>query len=1051
MRNFRVRALRAALLGATVAIAGVSHIAHAQVAAPQPGETLPENPTGQREPGEQQGSPTETAPPETENTPGEDVVVTGYRRSLAQSTNAKRQSTNFSDWIFAEDIGKFPDTNIAESFNRIPGITITRDITGEGANVAIRGLGSNFTNVTLNGAPIAISSSGVTDAQGTDRAVDLSFFPTDLFTKLTVNKSYTADLLEGGAAGNVDIRSARPFDRNNSYLNYNYQGSKQGRSDKIGQRGSLIGSLRNDTIGILGGVSFQHFFTDTRGFETIGYTNPNLSAAQCGATTGCNTTGGGNWTIPAVVPVGAGAGLVAGTPINQAFLLANNPGATIQQIDNGLLPRLGRPSASYGTRDRLNAIASVEWQPSDTLHFYVDGLYGLRRNNLVREDMNWIVRNGGVIPLNLTFDKTDCSTGCVVTGGTFANSQFFDEFRPYFETTKLWSINPGGDWKLTDNLKVTIQGNYTRSTFHREVPTVGASTPLGRGNTVAFTNDGGLPTITSDLNLNDPNSFGWYQNDRMSLADEYRRNNTKGVRGDVTWGGDRLNLKVGGSWDDISRRIRAVDNSQAWQNAGCGNNPNVFLPGPNTQPPCDGLFAPGAAPAGYPTYPGFGTGFTTGQPGPVVYQGSLVPNSALPSYLKPGPAGFVTVDFPAFAAATNYNFYHDNAPDTTSSTTGASGGYIREVAKSAYFVLNGVRAIGDNDLRFNLGLRYVHTDQTIKGRVSLPDPRNVTASGATLPDGARYPNVATEATTKNSYDNWLPAANIAYDVGEHAVVRAAFSKTLTRPDPNSQLPGVNFSAPSADQASIGNPALTPYKSTNIDLGFEYYTGREGVVSFNAFRKSIQGFTNQFVSTLPFASLSQYGITYDSLNPTQRTAIDSRGGPDAASVQVTSQVNVPNKLKINGLEFQWVQPLDFITSRFGITGLGFNANATIVDQSNNGPAIAYDVAPYTYNVTAYYEKHGVMLRVSTTHREGAQSSGVNQNGVTAAGLFSANYTQWDFSSSLQLDRFGLEGTQLTFNIANFTDATLRSYFQFENATFTQYKPGRQFLLGIRGSF
>jgi TonB-dependent receptor len=368
---------------------------------------------------------------QTPDSAAQDIVVTGYRSSLAKSTNAKRESTGFTDSIFAEDIGKFPDTNIAESFNRIPGITITRDITGEGTNVAIRGLGANFTNVTLNGAPIAVASSGATDQPGTDRSVDLSFFPTDLFTKLTVNKSYSADLLEGGAAGNIDIRSARPFDRSNSYLAYNAQGAKFGGTDKIGGRGSLIGSWHNDTIGILAGVSGQHFHTDTKGFETIGYTNPALSAAQCGATTGCNTTGGGNWTIPATVPAGAGAGLVAGTVVDQAFLLAHNPGATIQQIDNAIIPRLGRPSDERGTRDRVNAVVSIEWRPTDSLHFYVDGLYGYKHNDLIREDMAWVGRNGSVIPLNLKFDKSDCSTGCTVTSGTFANAQFFDEFRPY--------------------------------------------------------------------------------------------------------------------------------------------------------------------------------------------------------------------------------------------------------------------------------------------------------------------------------------------------------------------------------------------------------------------------------------------------------------------------------------------------------------------------------------------------------------------------------------------------------------------------------------------
>ncbi|MEG8054788.1 TonB-dependent receptor plug domain-containing protein [Sphingomonas aerolata] len=309
MKPFRQpRLTRAALLCATTLAVLAPSIALAQTV-PPPQEQVPDN-------GQDPAPATPPAPQteDTQGTPSEDIVVTGYRSSLAKSTDAKRASTGFTDSIFAEDIGKFPDTNIAESFNRIPGITITRDVTGEGTNVAIRGLGSNFTNVTLNGATIAVASSGATDAQGTDRSVDLSFFPTELFTKLTVNKSYTADLLEGGAAGNIDLRSARPLDRATGFLNYNVQGTRQSPEDRIGARGALIGSWRTDTFGILAGVSAQRLFTDTRGFETIGYTNPALTAAQCGATSGCNTTGGGNWTIPAVVPVGAGAGLVAERP-----------------------------------------------------------------------------------------------------------------------------------------------------------------------------------------------------------------------------------------------------------------------------------------------------------------------------------------------------------------------------------------------------------------------------------------------------------------------------------------------------------------------------------------------------------------------------------------------------------------------------------------------------------------------------------------------------------------------------------------------------------------
>ncbi|AOH84968.1 TonB-dependent receptor [Sphingomonas panacis] len=1040
-QKLRLYKTRSALLCATACASLYSSAALAQATPPQ------------STPAEAQDTASSISA-QPEDSAAQDIVVTGYRSSLAKSTNAKRDSTGFTDSIFAEDIGKFPDTNIAESFNRIPGITITRDITGEGVNVAIRGLGSNFTNVTLNGAPIAVASSGATDAQGTDRSVDLSFFPTDLFTKLTVNKSYTADLLEGGAAGNVDLRSARPFDNAKPFLAYNIQGSNQSPDDRIGVRGSMIGSWHNDTVGILAGVSGQRLFTDTRGFETIGYTNPQLSAAQCGATSGCNSTGGGNWTIPSVVPVGAGAGLVAGTPIDQAFLLAHNPGATIQQIDNALLPRLGRTSDARGSRDRINAIVSAEWRPTDTLRFYVDGLYGYKHNNLIREDMAWIVRNSAIIPTNLTFDKSDCTTGCAVAGGTFANAQFFDEFRPYIETTKLVSVNPGGSWEISDTLKLNLQGNYSRSTFHRESPTVGATTPLGVGNTVTYANDGsGVPSITSNLDLNDPKNFGWYTGSRLNLQDERRTNKTKGFRGDLTWGGTKLNLKVGGAYDDVSRVIQGYDNSQAWQNAACGNNPSVFLASPNTQPPCEGLNAPGAAPAGYPSYPGYGTGSTAGMTGPVSYGGSLVPNSAFPSYLMPGPAGFVTVNFPAFANATNYQSFHDNAPANGASNTSAMSGQIREIVKSAFATLNGAQELGGNTLRFNVGLRYVDTIQLITGTTSLPDPRNTNAAGASLPDGSRYPNLTGSVTTRNHYTNWLPAATFAYDIGEHAVARVAGSRTMTRPDPSAQLPGVSFPAPSADQASIGNPALKPYLSTNLDLGFEYYTGREGVISVNAFRKSITGFTTTNITTVPFTNLAQYGITYDTLNPTQQIALNSRGGPTAAQVQITSQLNVPDKLTINGLEFQWVQPLDFLTSHIGVTGFGFNANATIVDQTSKGAAVAFGVAPFTYNITGYYEKHGVMLRVSTTSRRGSQNSGTAQNGIPAAALYGFDYTSYDFSSAFDLDKiFNLpHAPQLTINVSNFTDATLKSYFQFENLAFTQYKPGRQVLVGLRGTF
>lgn len=981
----------------------------------------------------------------------EEIVVTGFRSSLANSTNDKRNATGFQDSIFAEDIGKFPDTNIAESFNRVPGITINREVSGEGISVAIRGLGTNFTKVLLNGAPVAVASTGRTDAQSTNREVDLDMFPTELFTQLTVSKSPNAGMVEGGAAGTVNMRSARPFDSDGPRVSYSLQTTKNSEADKWGGRASALASNTWGNFGALIGVAGVRNQVSTPGFETIGWTNANLSAAQCGATTGCNSTGGGNWTIPATVPANAGNGLVAGSTLDRAALLALNPGLTVQQLDNAIIPRLGRPAEIFGTRDRVSAVAAFELHATEDLHFYVDSLYGKKKNDLERVDMNWVGRNGAAIPINMKVDRTDCSAGCVVTEGTFANAQFFLEYRPFFEDTEFYGVNPGFDYQITDNLKFDMQANYTKSTFHRESPTVGPLTPASSGVTVTYKNNGGVPDISSNIDLNDPTKFGW-AGGRVNMQDERRTTETKGARANVTWGDESLNLKVGGAWDDVSRRIRAYDNSQAWQNAVCGNNPSVFLPSPNTQPPCSGLNQPGAAPAGYPTYPGYGTGFTAGRTGGVTYAGSLIPSASLANYLKPGKFGFLTVDWDKFKTDSKYDQFHDATPEAGSSNTGASGGFIGEETLGAYGEVNGIRQIDGQDLRFNIGMRWVQTDQKVGGRVSLPDPRNTTAAGAQIADGSRYPNVTNFVYINNKYDNWLPSASAAYNVADNAVVRAALSRTMTRPDPNAQLPGLNFSGPSADVGSVGNSALAPYISENIDLGFEYYTGREGYVGIAAFRKAITGFTVNGSNTVPFAALAAYGVTYDTLSPTQQAAINSRGGPGTATVVLQQQVNAEGRLTVNGLEFNWVQPLDFLLEDV-VPGLGFIANATIIDQKGKGaaPAVAIGVAEYTYNVTGYYEHGGVSARISQTFTKGSQTSGLNQNGIPAAALFSDDYRQWDFSSSLDLNEItGSTGLpQLTFDVTNLANAKQRSYFQFENATFTSYTPGRTFMIGLRG--
>ncbi|MGO4378370.1 TonB-dependent receptor [Pseudoduganella sp. RAF19] len=972
------------------------------------------------------------------------VQVTGYRNSLLSSAKDKKEAIGFQDSINAEDLGKFPDKNIAESLSRIPGVGVSRDVTGEGMNIQIRGLGSSFTKILLNGSSIAVASSGPIDGANTNREVDLDLLPTDLFTKLTVSKSPTADMLEGGAAGVVNMRSARPFDKEGRNIAVNITGTKQQIDKDYGHRGSVLASQTfGDTWGVLGGISWSRQQSRTTGFETVGWTNANLSAAQNPSSTR-NNTGGGNWTIPGTVPAGVGNGLVAGTPIDQAFLLSHNPGLNITQIDNAILPRLGRTMDYFGTRDKISAIFSAEYRPTKDLHFYLDTMYSKKDDDMQRIAYTWAVRNMGEIPLNMTVDKSDCTNGCTVTGGTFANAYNFIEFGPRRDKTDLKGINPGMEWKINDKLKLDAQANYNKSNFTHEAPTV---MPFSSVNTITYTNGGDIPTIASALDLNNPSSYNW-SGGRVNIQNEIRNTTTKGAHADLTWGDKKFAIKGGLAYDDIDRRIRAQDNSAAWQAAVCGNNPSVFLQGPNGAPTCNGDSTPGASAAAL--YPGYGTGYTAGQTTPLVYQGSLIPASKFQSYLVPGPYGALVVDWNRFRADSNYDLYNSTAPDSGASSTGASAGFIREKSKGIYLETSGEYSLAGMPLRYNGGIRYVRTSQSVGSRNSVSDPRN---ASLTL-NGSKYPNVDQWVYVDQSYGNTLPSGTLALSIRDDIVARAAASRTMTRANPNDLRPGINFSSVSADVGTIGNPELKPYISDNIDLGIDWYTGREGYVSLTLFQKKVAGFTVQENITMPFSALAQYGINYNTLIPNQQAAINARGGPDAATVVMTRSRNASGELTIRGLELGWVQPLDKILP---VKGFGINETATLINQSASGEGsagfVALGVPRKTNNFAIYYENHGYMARLSHTYSQGSQVAYANQNGITAAALFGDAYKQLDFSSSVELDTvFNRDGLPtLTFDVVNLGDNVRRSYFQFPNATMSEYKPGRTYALGLRMKF
>ncbi len=1006
-----------------------------------------------------------------EKTPVVTVTVPGFRSSLALSANEKRENIGLSDTVFSEDMGKFPDPNIADALGRIPGVTVKRaEIDGEGLNISIRGMGSAFTRVLLNGAPMASASAGHWGGSiSANREVDMDFLPSELFRSASVYKSQQASLIEGGIAGTVNMRSVRPFDKSGFRSAFTLSGNYREQSGKTGNTGSgLVSNTWTSSawgkFGVLAGVAFGNTSYKTEGFQSVDMRNFQLKGNQATAADKPNSTGGGSQSTPDTVPSGlaladlpdyARSILVPGRPIDRAMLLALNPGATIQQIDNALMARLGRHLIYEGKRERTGEVLSFQWQPNDKWDVYLDTVFAQKSNEMVYEAMNAGTRANTPIPIGMEFDRTDCTLGCTLTKGIFANTFWSLEFRPMKEKTNFRSINPGFEFRPTDKLTIDGHLNLTDSKFERDMPTVLLAT-RSPNSVIRYDNSvqGRSPVYSSNLDINDPKNFGWYQAGqglsglRMDLYD--RSNSTKGTRFNVNWGDSDFSLKGGLSYDDIERRYRSYSVADAWMNVACGNNMSVRFFGPNTQlrqPGCDGRSTPGPMADAATAYPGYGKGATAGATAPLTYLGSVVSNALVPNYAHKTDHGFITVDWPKFAQDTDYQYFRDNI---TRGFNNGSGGYIREVVSAAYTEVTGRTKLFGGTLRYNAGVRYAETKQTIGALVSVPDPRNPVPN--TTMNGGLYDNIGTWRYESTKYSNVLPSATLAYNFTPKLIGRASGSKSLTRANPaDLRQTLLTIGDQGARQGNVTNPKLKPFEANNLDLGLEYYMTREAYVSLSYFAKDIISRPGQRINSYTLAQLDAlYGAV--GLTAAQQQSVDASGGRDKHLVEITEPYNIDTKLKVRGVEVTWQQPLDMLP----IKGFGLTTNFTYAkqkDEAANAPPVA-GVPPRTNNLTFYYERNGLNVRVARSYTAGHvvnTSTGLNVPGGAYA--YTTERSQVDLSVGANLKRmFDFKyNTDLTFSVWNANKAISQTYTQFSNAIFDEYKPGASYTLSLRTTF
>ena len=319
-----------------------------------------------------------------------EIVVSGYRAALRNAISDKRESTVQLDAINAEDIADFPDTNLAESLQRLPGVSIDRD-NGEGRTITVRGLGGDFNRTRLNGLE-ALSTAGANDAGSSpnrSRAFDYSTFASELFNSLKVQKTPSAETDEGSLGATIDLQTGRPFDYKKSAFALSTEGSYQKNSGKWSPRLAGLASTRfaDGTMGILISAAYSRSENELdqyrRGASTPDYLYRgstwagNEQPARAGFAAPTGTTFGSVITNPEAIALQTGS-----DPAAYAKLYPGAPFNTPGQFNDSIvkIPALASIEQQNVKNDRLGLTAAYQWQISDRTLLTIEGVYSRFHN-----------------------------------------------------------------------------------------------------------------------------------------------------------------------------------------------------------------------------------------------------------------------------------------------------------------------------------------------------------------------------------------------------------------------------------------------------------------------------------------------------------------------------------------------------------------------------------------------------------------------------------------------------------------------------------------------
>lgn len=1164
----RKKAFRFGVSATAMCMFALGAPAHAQTGAAS-GQNTAGGTTATSGPGADQAAPQDAVDSLPDDAgSGNEVVVTGIRQSLANAQNIKRNSDTVVDAITSQDIGALPDRSVTEALQRVPGVSINRfagnndpdHFSVEGSGVNVRGL--NFVRSEFNGRDTFSAGIG-------GQAINFADVPSELLGSVEVYKNATADLIEGGLAGTVNLNTRKPFDNRGFHIGGGIEANYGDFAKKWSPTGSLLISNTWETgigtIGVLANGSYSRIKSRADGIQVTNFQT--RDGVQAATGTGTNTTvtcrnqlpgntdsttllpgtitgvGGASFPNPANVCGATGSAGADGfadpmslayAPIGGQFrsqdydrkrdgqaiavqwestdqrtvLTAqfmrthssnawgehtfetapdlseyNTYPAGCQQNGNG--PLNGAGNATTRAECRLNGSGEFAFGENQRGNGY--NPTGNAFPNYVY-DSNGLFQSG-FITLPGSGWRTASSgsaTTTVPTGGmqqSLSRRQVYDENLVKDVGINL-KINPDDHWSIGLDVDYTYAKHDVTdlsvfgSTFADEeldltgkIPVVIPHKPLTLAANWASPNPAMAAASDSEYFQSRDFQFWRAAMDHIehSKGDEYQ------IKGDFAYkfdDGEFLQrIKFGARYAERSQDVRysaynwgAI--SEVWSGA-----PVTFNQGDTSR---SSLYS----------FDNFFRGKTSAPPSAYYYNGDLIKGYS---------------DAVSFFQAQNDIWRETNGATASNRFLGAGQragaipgsdflpsevSNVRQEDSAAYAMVQ----FGNNDPIFgnvrmsgNVGVRYVHTDVYSRTATAVPnrtelgvaDPYSTrcVATIRTLPDGTtetvqpggvcnlgavEYERLrefavdgyaAVPASFKNSYSYFLPSANLKFGLTNDLILRLAGSKVLTRPDFANIRPYVTYALePGSGTVTInaGNPNLKPATAWQFDVTLEWYFGRVGQLSFDAFYKTVDGF---FYQSLVNRSVTNNGITQN--------------------IQARGPENYDGKGKIKGFEVAYQQTFDFLPG--ALSGLGFNGNYTFIDSSglpnsflNGGtPSSNSTVAKgnlpleglskHNVNATLFYEKGPISLRAAYNWR--------SRFLLTAAdvifpytSIFNDDTGQLDASAFININKWvklGVQGVNLT----NTTTKLLQAYKSGSNdlAPRSYFTNDRRYSIILRANY